>query len=130
MSLRESINGTTLGDRILLILLLLVSLLGIIFVKEVLPRSEEVIIEVDGKPSYRYPLDADRAIEVKSSAGHLTVEIKGRMVRVIHASCPNRLCEAQGWIQSGAIICLPNRISVIVGSRGEQKDKRVDAITG
>ncbi len=130
MSLREAINGTTPADRILFVFFLLISLVGIVFVKEVLPRTEEVIIEVDGKVSYRYPLGTDRSVEVKSSAGQLTVEIKDKMVRVVHASCPNKLCEAQGWVRSGAIICLPSRISVIVGGYGEPRGRRVDAITG
>jgi len=130
LSLRKAISGTTPGDRILFIFLILVSLIGIVFIKEVLPRSREVVIEVEGKVGYRYPLDTDRTVEVKSSYGRLTVEIKDKMVRVVHASCPNRLCEVQGWVSSGAIICLPNRISVIVGGPEGQKDGKVDAITG
>lgn len=130
MSLREAISGTTPGDRILFVFLLLVSLVGIVSIREVLPHSTEVIIEVDGKVSYRYTLDTDRAVEVKSSSGHLTVEIKNKMVRVVHASCPNKLCEIQGWIRSGAIICLPGRISVIVGGSEEPEKRKVDAITG
>ncbi len=130
MSLREAVNGTTLGDRILFIFLILVSLSGIIFIKEFLPRSREVVIEVEGKASYMYPLDADRSVDVKSSFGHLTVEIRGEKVRVVNASCPNKLCEVQGWISSGAIICLPSRISVIVGGPEEPKDEKIDAIAG
>jgi hypothetical protein len=130
LSLRETISGTTPGDRILLIFLILVSLIGIVFIKKALPRTGEVTIEVDGKTAYRYPLDTDRAVEVKGSYGSLTVEIKDKKVRVVRASCPNRLCEVEGWISSGAIVCLPGRISVIVGGTGGPEDKKVDAITG
>jgi hypothetical protein len=130
LSLREAISGTTPGDRILFIFLVLLSLIGIVFIKEVLPRSGEVTIEVDGKTAYRYPLDADRVVEVKGSSGRLTVEIRNKKVRVVNASCPNRICEVQGWVNSGAIICLPGRISVIIGSPDGTKDRKVDAISG
>ena len=103
---------------------------GIVFIKEVLPRSGEVTIEVDGKTAYRYPLDTDRAVEVRSSSGRLTVEIRNKKVRVINASCPNRLCEVQGWVDTGTIICLPGRICVTIGGPGGPKDRKVDAITG
>ncbi len=119
-----------MGDRILFIFLLLLSFVGIAFVKEVLPRTEGVIIEVEGKVTHRYNLDDDRSIKVEGSRGHLTVEIKDKKVRVVEASCPNRLCEHQGWVRRGAIICLPARITVTVGTPEESKDRKVDAVTG
>jgi hypothetical protein len=130
LSFREAISGTTVADRILFIFLVAVSLVGILFIKEALPRSGEAVIEVDGKMSHRYPLDTERVVEVKSSSVHLTVEIKNRMVRVVDASCPNKLCESTGWISRGAIICLPGRISVIVEGAEGPGERRIDAITG
>ncbi len=130
MNFKETLNGTTLADRLLFITLLLTSLLCMIFVKEVLPHSSEVSIEVEGKILYRYPLDANKLVNVRSRYGHLIVEIRDKKVRVIDASCPNRLCEGEGWVSMGVIICIPNRISVLVGSPGKQHDRTVDAITG
>lgn len=130
MSLRKTINSTTPGDRLLLIFLLLASCAGIIFIKDVLPNSGGVIVEVQGKPTHRYMLDQDRTVRVESPYGHLTVEIRGKKVRVIHASCQNKLCERQGWISHGVIICLPARISVGVGGPEKSGDKGIDATTG
>ena len=130
MSLRETISGTTSGDRIIFILLLLASFTGIIFMKEVLPQSRDVTIEVEGKLTHRYPLDTDRRVQVGSPYGHLTLEIKDKKARVAGASCPNRLCELQGWVSRGVIICLPARITVTVGGPEETRDRKVDAITG
>ncbi|HAM50108.1 MAG TPA: hypothetical protein DCP92_05225 [Nitrospiraceae bacterium] len=87
-------------------------------------------IEVEGKAMYRYPLGADRTVKVESPYGHLTVEIKQRKVRVIDASCPNKLCEKEGWVSRGVIICLPNRISVVVGGGVRPDGRALDAITG
>jgi len=129
LNFRDTLNGTTLADRLLFMALLLASLLSLIFVKEVLPHASEVSIEVEGKVLYRYPLDGNRLVAVRSRYGHLVVEIRDKKVRVIDASCPNRLCEEEGWVSRGAIICIPNRISVLVGSPGKG-DRTVDAITG
>jgi len=130
LSLRQTISATTLGDRILLVSLILASCAGIVFIKDVLPNSGGVIIEVQGKPTHRYLLDQDRTVRVESPYGQLTVEIRGKRVRVIQASCQNKLCEHQGWVSHGAIICLPARISVSVGVPDKSGDKRIDATTG
>jgi hypothetical protein len=130
LSLRQIIKSTTLGDRILLLLLLFASCAGIVFIKDVLPSSGEVSIEVQGKPSHRYSLTQDRNVRIESPYGQLTVEIKGKKARVIQASCKNKLCERQGWISHGVIICLPARISVSVGGPDKPGDRRIDATTG
>ncbi|MGD1076189.1 MAG: NusG domain II-containing protein [Thermodesulfovibrionales bacterium] len=130
MRFSETIKSTTLADRVLLATLFLVSLLGIAFVNDVLPHGTEVSIEVEGKVMYRYPLDTDRSVKVEGPRGFLTVEIKNKKVRVIEASCPNRLCEKQGWISRGAIICLPNRISIVVRGNERPDGGALDAITG
>ncbi len=130
MNLRKTIDSTTIGDRILLIFLLLVSFISIIFIREVLPKTRDVIVEVEGKIRYKYPIDTNRLVKIEGPYGHLSVEIKDKRVRVIDASCPNKLCERQGWITRGIIICLPNRITVIVGSPDGAEDRAVDAITG
>jgi hypothetical protein len=120
----------TVGDRILLVLLLSASFIGFFCIQEVLSGTEDVTVQIDGKTSYRYQLDTDRLVRVEGERGSLNVEIKDRRVRVTGASCPNKLCEHQGWITSGAIICLPARISVIVGPPDRHKDGMVDAIAG
>lgn len=130
MSLRETVNGTTPGDRILLILLFLVSFIGIVFMKDVLPQQRDVTIEVQGKLTHRYSLDIDRKVQVGSPFGHLTLEIKDKKARVTGATCPNKLCELQGWISRGVIICMPARIAITVGGPEETKDRKIDAITG
>lgn len=117
---------------------MLASLTGIVFIKEVLPEDADVRVDVGNKIKYRYPLYNNRLIKIDSSinntgdntGGHLTVEIKDRKVRVIHASCSNKLCERQGWIKAGAIVCLPNRISIIVGGYDGLKNGKFDAISG
>jgi hypothetical protein len=122
------LSGTTLADRILFFLLLLLSLSGTIFVKEVLPVGRTVHIEVNGRPAYVLPLDADRTVAVEGPLGKTFIEIKGQRVRVTDSPCRNKLCIEQGWVRSGTIICLPNRVVVTVGDHN--KSAKVDATTG
>jgi hypothetical protein len=130
LSLRHTVNSTTPGDRLLLLFLILASCAGIVFFRDILPDPGGVKIEIRGRTTHRYPLDQDRTVRVESPHGRLTVEIRDKRARVIQSSCQNKLCEHQGWVSRGVIICLPARISVTVGSPDKPGDKRIDATTG
>jgi hypothetical protein len=126
---RKILLNTTGADRILFLLLLSVSLAGIFFIKDIIPQSKSVLVEVNGKPVYILPLDKNRTLSVEGPAGNTTIEIKDRKVRITDSPCRNKLCVKQGWINSGSIVCLPNRVIVTVGNKDRQKDGP-DAITG
>lgn len=129
MSLRKLLSNTTIADKFLFLMLLLLSLSGILFLKVALPESSTVTIEVDGNPLYLLPLDKDRIVSVAGPEGRTTIEIKDRRVRITESPCRNKLCIKQGWVKSGSIICLPNKVVVTVGNR-VKKHNIVDAITG
>ena len=130
MNLKSLLNNTTIADRILLFVLILLSLSGIIFIKEVLPEGNTVQIEVNGNPVYLLPIEKDRIVSVKGSLGNTVIEIKNHKVRITESPCDNKLCIQQKWIEKGSIVCLPNRVVVIIGSQADEMNKRVDAITG
>lgn len=138
MNLRGLLNSTTIADRLLLSILILLSFSGFIFIREVLPKGRTVQIEVDGRPVYVLPIDRDRTVSVEGPEGKTVVEVKDHRIRVIESPCHNKLCIQQGWIENGAIVCLPNRIVVTIGDykggdsqRGiESPLDTVDAITG
>ena len=131
MSLREISRETTIADRLLLIVLIIISASGFIFVKKVFPEGTDVMISVDGKPAYKLSLNEDKTLRVGVVNGcFVIVEIKDKWVRVGDADCPNRICISNGWIERGAIVCLPNRIAVTVISPDNGKHKDIDAITG
>jgi hypothetical protein len=129
LSLRRLLNNITLADRILFLTLVSLSLSGIIILKVALPENPAVKIEVNGKPAYLLPLDKDRVVSVEGPEGRTIVEIRDRKVRIKESPCRNKICIRQGWIRSGAVICLPNRVVVTVGDRGGRRGM-VDAITG
>ena len=94
-----------------------------------LPKSGTARIEVDGRPVYVLPLDRDRTVSVEGPRGRTIVEIRHHRVRIADSPCPNKLCIKQGWIDSGGLVCLPNKVVVTIGGH-EGKYKAVDAITG
>jgi len=128
LSLRRLLSGTTSADRVLFVLLLLLSLSGIFFVKEVLPGGSTVHIEVNGRPSYILPLDKDNSVTVEGPIGKTLIEIRDHRVRVTDSPCRNKLCIRQGWVRNGTIICLPNRVVITVGDHNNSAT--VDATTG
>ncbi|MEW6109852.1 MAG: NusG domain II-containing protein [Nitrospirota bacterium] len=127
--MKDSIKRTTIADRILFLFLIVISISGIFISKEALPQGSDVIIEIDGKPEYTLPLNIDKTISVNGPYGITRIQIKDKKVRIMEAHCPNQLCVKNGWISRGVIVCLPNRILIIVGS-GNNPGKDIDAITG
>jgi hypothetical protein len=126
--LKRIVKITTLADRLLFLLLISASLAGIFYSREAVSKSSDVVIEVNGRPQYTFPLYSDRTVSVSGPYGNTVIEIKDRKVRVKEAHCPNQLCVKEGWISRGAIVCLPNRIVVLVGGGDHGKD--IDAISG
>ncbi|OGW31865.1 MAG: hypothetical protein A2088_02085 [Nitrospirae bacterium GWD2_44_7] len=101
-----------------------------IFIKEAFPQGTDVRIEVNGKLAYKLPLNNNAIIAVKGIDGDTVVEIKNRKVRITESPCPNKICIHNGWIDRGAIACLPNRVTVFVDSSEGKENKAIDAITG
>ncbi|MEW6674730.1 MAG: NusG domain II-containing protein [Nitrospirota bacterium] len=126
--LKGILTSTTKADRLLLFILILLSSSGTLFVKEVLPKGRTVQIEVDGQPAYVLPIERERTVLVKGPYGNTVIEIKNHKVRIIESPCPNKLCIQQGWIESGAIVCLPNRVVVIIGDSQRGTESLFDAV--
>jgi len=103
-------------DIIVLICLLLVSLSGWVLGKTLNSDSSTVIVEVDGKKQYILDLKKEGIYKVQGPLGITTVEIRNGKVRVKDSPCPRKYCVKQGWIKSGAIICVPNKVVVTAGT--------------
>jgi len=129
LSLRELLHSTTIADKILFFLLLLLSLSGIFLIKAFIPEGHAVVIEADNRPVYLLPLDKDRIVRVEGPLGKTIVEIKDNRVRIQDSPCHNKLCVHQGWIKKGSLVCLPNRVVVTI-DRGRETGNTVDAVTG
>lgn len=127
--MKRLLRGTTKADKILLSVLLLVSLSGIIFIQEVLPKGKTVLIEVDGRPLYVLPIGRERIVEVEGPRGTTRIELRQGKVRVNDSPCPTKQCIKQGWIEHGVIVCLPNKVVITITNDSDDADTVVDAIT-
>jgi hypothetical protein len=123
-------NGTsaTMADKVLLLVCVFLSFYSFAYVKKAAHSGTEVRIEVDGKLMYSLPLNRDRIVEFSGAIGKTEVEIRGGKVRIKEAPCTNKICIHEGWIDKGAIICLPNKVVVTVSGPDENKD--TDAVSG
>ncbi|HEX8947555.1 MAG TPA: NusG domain II-containing protein, partial [Dissulfurispiraceae bacterium] len=92
--------------------------------------GSDVRIEVSGRLEYTLPISIDRTVEVAGPLGKTIVEIKGSKVRIKDSPCHNRICVHEGWIDRGAIICLPNKVMVSVTGKTDKKSEGLDGITG
>lgn len=113
----------------LFLFLISVSLVGIFISRDALSHNSDIIIEINGKPAYTLSLYADRLFSVDGPYGNTLMEIKEGKVRVKEANCPNQLCAKEGWISKGVIVCLPNKLTIIVGSSKKNQQSGIDAIT-
>jgi hypothetical protein len=129
-SLKEFLKSITIADKILFVSLILVSVSGIFFIKGVLPKGKTVLIKAGDRPVYVLPIDRDETVSVEGPQGKTVIEIKNHKVRIADSPCPNKLCIKQGWVERGAIICIPNRVTVMIGNHDDEPPKIVDAITG
>ncbi len=128
--MKETLKNTTLADRLLFLFLIFLSISGIFISREALSQGSEVVIEIDGKPAYTLPLYEDRLLSIGGSYGDTLIEIKGKKVRVKEAHCPNQICVKEGWISRGVIVCLPNKLVIIVGGSKKDPQSGIDAVTG
>ena len=96
---------------IILLALVLVLSLGLSFwlLRPKAPEKTVTVVQ-DGIVTQVLDLSENQILELTgSNGGTNTVEIRDGKVAVTHASCPDHICMAMGWCDSGMpIACLPN----------------------
>ena len=85
-----------------------------------------VCVEIDGVEVAQYPLDRDAEYVLNNGTNILKIE--SGEAYLIYADCPDKTCVRKGKIRyvGESIICLPNRITVII--RGNS-DGGVDLVS-
>lgn len=87
-------------------------------------EGSKVLITVDGKEYKTFKLSEDTVYTIEHEDGHFnTFEIKDGYVKMLDASCPDKLCVKHKEIHynNESITCLPNRVDIrIIG--GEESD--------
>ncbi len=124
----------TKGDKILIGLVIVISILAMFFIKNMINNIGEkyVVIKVDGEEYKKIQIIEDmepKEIAVKTDFGYNLVEVDSEGVRVVEASCKDKLDVKQGKIKSMGeiLVCLPNRLTVEIV--GNSTDTEVDRIS-
>ena len=65
---------------------------------------------------------------ISPDGGYNTVRVEYGKIGIIHASCPDQICVKQGFIADGVlpVVCLPNKLSVVITDESNE----LDAVTG
>lgn len=114
--------GMTRADKILVVLLLLISVAGIGLNISIASAGGEQKAEiwVEGSLYKTVPLKEGYKQEIRIGGNfrYDIIEVQGTRIRVREADCPNQDCIKMGWIQSAPqlIVCLPYRIVIKIVS--------------
>lgn len=115
MDIRKQKKEILLIIFILFIACILLLVNRIVFSKP----ARQVEISVNGEVIKTLSLNQDREILVNGYKGGTNrVVIKDQKVHISEATCPDKLCIHQGWIEhtGESLVCLPNRVIVrIIG---------------
>lgn len=90
-------------------------ILGIILGKNYNGTYAEITI--DGKTFKKIPLSehrGDEKIDIRTTSGYNTLEIKDQSIKVIDADCRDKICEKSGFISEPGqlIVCLPHKLMI------------------
>ncbi|OLS03319.1 NusG domain II-containing protein [Tissierella creatinophila] len=121
----------TKGDKVLIVVVVILTLLSLGFIKRQAFSNENkfVSIQVNGKEIKKVIFDKKiigKKIPIQSKYGFNLIEIDDEKVRVIEADCPDKIDVKQGYISKigETIICLPNRM--VVEIKGVKKGDAID----
>lgn len=124
----------TKGDKYLIVFIVVFSLLSLVYTKKSAFNQNEkyISIQVNGEEVKKIIFDKKiigSTIPIETEYGYNLIEIGDGKVRVIEASCPDKLDVKQGYISKTGeiIVCLPNRLTIEI--KGIEDEKEVDHIS-
>lgn len=121
----------TRRDKVLIIVVMVFSLIGIAAIK-LLPvfrqEAAHAVVKVGGQVVRYIDLtdeSVNHKIQIEGPLGTSVLQVQGGSIMMISSPCPDRLCIKKGRVYKpgAAIVCVPNEISVAV-----EGDYGVDAI--
>ncbi len=118
------------GDKILLILLLFIGILGCVAFMLLSREASYVTVTVNQVTVGTYPLHTDREILIETeNGGENVLQISDGCVKMLSANCPNLDCVHHKEISLNheSIICLPHKVVVTIYSPEEAEG--LDAVT-
>ena len=123
----------TKGDKFLVFIVILLSVLamGYIKIKALSNNKKYVSIQVNGEEIKKIIFDSKligKTIPIETEYGYNIIEIGDEKLRVIEASCPDKIDVKQGYISGigETIVCLPNKL--VIEIKGLDQDTEIDII--
>lgn len=116
------------GDVTLIVVLLLASVGGMVYLRNTLSAGTYCIVYADGAEVGRYSLSRERVMRIRGPLGETTIAVERGAVSVIDSPCPHKVCMSMGRISrvGETVACIPNRVLVTVQGR---REGGVDAVT-
>lgn len=123
----------TRGDKCLIVFVLILTIVSLGFIKKQAFSNDGkyISVQVNGKEVKKIIYDKviiGKTIPIETEYGYNLLEIGDEKVRVIEASCPDKIDVKQGYIHNigETIVCLPNRL--VVEIKGMDKNNQIDMI--
>ena len=119
----------TFGDKFLIGVLLVTSVLSLLIYRGLKPRGVCAVVEARGVEVHRLDLSMNREVHITGPLGETVVEVRGGRVRVKRSPCPHKICVHTGFKDANGdvIACIPNRI--VVRIEGGERGWKVDGVT-
>ena len=120
INLSSILNLLTIGDKILVIMILLGGIISLILLKSNRPPGEFVIIKVKNQIKHQIKLTDQKELTILGAMGNMQIQINNKKVRVIHSDCPEKICIKSGWINKTGelIVCVPNKVVISIYGKG------------
>ncbi|NMB46890.1 MAG: NusG domain II-containing protein [Firmicutes bacterium] len=123
------------GDLIIYIALLSIFALGVaIAAGDQHSASSTAVVTLDGREVHRVNLDTvakpyEFRVETPQG-GYNLIRVEQGRIRVLEASCPDKIDVKQGWIgrANQSIVCLPNRLVIRVLRDGPASESTIDGL--
>ena len=93
-------------------------------------KTQNVKVSLEGKTVCVLPLDRDT--EFSPDGGHTTVVIKDKKAYISPSDCNDGLCMKMKPVSSagGSVICLPNRVSIVLDNKAHDNTGGADYAAG
>ena len=115
----------TKADRILIVILMLVSFLSLFFLMQQTTQANKADVYVKEEKVLSIDLNQDGHYSVDGTNGKVEIEVKDHAIRVTQENSPHHLCSRQGFVSDSnvPIVCLPN--ATVIQIEGDTKGDTV-----
>lgn len=108
-------------DIYLILFVLVVSSLLLVFINK--NSSNYAYVYYDNNEVLKIDLSKDDNYKVEGFNGEVLIEVKENKLRVSKENSRLHICSNQGWMNSGSIVCLPNKI--VINFENDELDAKV-----